>query len=126
MLGWSADIVYGYLIRTVIHLFKSRGSHQWPKENGTVLVSSTSNGYGGAVAEIIYSYTYQGRYCSGRHERPFMSSDSAKRYAAGFPKTSHIVVRIKPGEPTTSIVRDDDQDQVAVRLRDVSTDVTHL
>jgi hypothetical protein len=116
MLGWFADIFLGYVIRTVIHLFKSRGSRQWPKENGTVLVSSTTSGYGGPVADIIYSYTHKGRYCSGRHQKPFLSSGSAKRYVAGLPKETPIVVRVKPGDATTSIVRDDDQDQVALRL----------
>jgi hypothetical protein len=118
MAGWFLDIIVGHLIRTVIHLFKSRGSHQWPKQNATVLSSRMLGGYGGPVAEVIYSYTHQGRYCSGQYKKPFMSSDSAKRFVAGFPKRTQIVVRVKPEDPVMSIVRDDDQPRMTVNMKD--------
>lgn len=102
-----ADILIRYLIETVRYLIKARGSDHWPKENATALVSRKTR-Y--ADAEIIYSYTHEGRYCSGTHEKMFRSLESAKRYVASFPTGSKIVVRVKPGSPQTSIVYDDDQD----------------
>jgi hypothetical protein len=33
------------------------------------------------------------------------------------PKGTHITVRVKPGQPETSIVSDKDQDQAAMKLR---------
>jgi len=117
MISWFAYVVVGYLVRMTIGLVKGRGSDQWPRENATVWSSNTSNLYGGGVAEIIYSYSHNGRYFSGTHEKQFLSYDSANWYVAGFPKGAQLVVRVKPGRPKTSILRDDDQDQVALKLR---------
>jgi Protein of unknown function (DUF3592) len=117
MIAWFAHVVVGYLVRIATRLIKGRGSDQWPRENATVWSSNTSNLYGGGVAEIIYSYSHNGHYFSGTHEKQFISYDSANRYVAGFPKGTQIVARVKPGHPKTSILRDDDQDQVALKLK---------
>jgi hypothetical protein len=69
------------------------------------------------VAEIIYSYSHNGKYFSGTHKKQFISYDSANRYIGGFPKDAQIVVRVKPEHPKTSFLRDDDQDQVALKLK---------
>jgi hypothetical protein len=113
--GWFLDILIGYWVRVAIRLFKARGSNEWPSEEATVLTSSASNSYGGPVAEVIYSFSHHGRYLSGTHQKPFLLYDSAKRYAAGFPMDTPITVRVNPGNPMTSIVRD--QDQAAMKLR---------
>jgi hypothetical protein len=69
------------------------------------------------MAEVIYSFSHHGQYLSGKHQKPFLSYDSAKQYVAGFPKDTRITVRVNPGNPKISIVRDEDQDQTALRLR---------
>ena len=105
----------------MIHVIKLRGTDRWPRADAKVLMTRTTDyffGHGGYVAEIIYFYTYQGRYFSGRHEKPYVMLDDAKRYAAGFSKDSKIVVRLKPGDPETSIVRDEDQDLVSMETKD--------
>jgi hypothetical protein len=43
------------------------------------------------------------------HRRGFILRSSAEDYAARFPADSDVVIRLKPGEPETSIIRDDDQ-----------------
>jgi hypothetical protein len=65
----------------------------------------------------IYSFSHHGQYFSGTHQKPFLSYDSAKQYVAGFPKDTRITVRVNPRDPKTSIVRDEDQDQPAMKLR---------
>lgn len=102
-------ILMGYLLPRTVHFFKTRSSSQWPKETATVLTSNSTPGSAGAVSVIVYSYTHEGRYCSGTHEKPFLSQTSAKRYAANFPKGSQMIVRVKPEVPTASIVHDHDQ-----------------
>ena len=118
MIYWFAEVVVGYLLRMAIRLIKGRGSNQWPRETATVWSSNASNlHYGWGVAEIIYWYSHNGKYFSGTHQKQFISYDSANRYIAGFPKGAQIVVRVKPEHPKTSFLRDDDQDQVALKLK---------
>ena len=101
------------LVRAAIQLNKFRASDQWPKENATVWTSRASEGQRSVgVAQIIYSYSHHGQYFSSTHEKEFRSYGSANRYVAGFPKESQIVVRVKPGHPKISILRDEDQEQV--------------
>jgi hypothetical protein len=109
-------IVIRYLVGMIGPMIKGRGSNQWPRENAIVCTSRISNIYHGAVAEIVYRYSHNGEHCSGTHQKQFLSRDSARRYAAGLPTGTPIVVRVKPGHPTTSIMRDDDQDQTAFKL----------
>ena len=109
-------IVISYLVRMIGPMIKGRGSNQWPRENATVCSSRTSYIYHGAVAEIVYRYSHNGQYCSGTHKKQFISRDSARRYASGLPTGTAIVVRVKPGHPMTSIVRDDDEGQTAFKL----------
>jgi hypothetical protein len=114
---WFSDVFVGYLVRLVTRLFKGRGSEQWPRESATVWSSKTSDLFPGGLAEIIYSYSHQGEYFSGTHEKQFLSYFEATQYIAGFPKGTEIVVRIKPGYPKMSVVRDDDQTEPKSKSR---------
>jgi hypothetical protein len=110
MFGWYFDVLVGYLIRTVIRTLKARGSGHWPVERAKVTGSRCDDAaYGGPVAEVTYTFTHNGEYCSGMHREPFLLSDSAKNYAERFPEGGEFIVRVKPREPETSIVCDDDQ-----------------
>jgi hypothetical protein len=105
------SVLVGYVVRMATRPFKAWRSDQWPRENATVYSSNTSDLFPGGLAEIIYSYSHKGKYFSGTHTKQFLSSFEADRYSAGFPKGSQFVVRVNPGHPKTSIVRDDDQNQ---------------
>jgi hypothetical protein len=110
MVGWYMDVLVGYLIRILIQMTKERGSSRWPLEKAKVTGSNCDAAvYGGPVAEVIYTYTHSGEYFSGMHREPFILRDSAEEYAARFPAGGDVIVRVKPGEPEVSIVREDDQ-----------------
>ena len=110
MVGWYLDIVVGYLIRLVIRLVRTRGSDAWLTEKAKVSASSCPSApYGGPRAEVGYTYVHEGSYFSGMYRRGFILRSSAEDYAALFPADSDVVIRLKPGEPETSIIRDDDQ-----------------
>jgi len=115
--GWFLDIFIGYWVRNLFRLFKARGSQRWPIEEANVQTSSARYSFGGPVAEVIYSFSHQSHYLSGTHHKPFLSHDSAKQYVAGFPKDTRFSVRVNPENPKISIVRDEDQDQTAMKLR---------
>lgn len=111
------SILIGYVVQMATRLFKGGGSDKWATENATVWSSKAADLFPGGLAEIVYSYSHNGQYFSGTHEKQFLSYFEANRYATGFAKGTVIVVRVKPGHPKTSIVRDDDQDQTAMKLR---------
>ena len=107
------DVLVVYLIRLAIRAVKTRHSQRWPVENGTVTFSNAQ----GPVAHVGYTYTHRGKFFSGGHKKPFVFVESAKRYAAGLPPGTRIIVRVKAGYPQISIVRDGDQDEAAIKLR---------
>jgi hypothetical protein len=43
------------------------------------------------------------------NREPFILSASAQEYVARFRAGGDVIVRVKPGEPEASIVREDDQ-----------------
>jgi hypothetical protein len=110
MLGWFLDVYVEFLLRIVIRALRTRGSDGWPICRGTVRSSRALTAvYGCPLAEIVYTYRVSGELYSGLHRRPFILTDSNERYANSFAEGGLLILRIKPGEPEMSIVRDDDQ-----------------
>ncbi len=108
--GWYVDILVGYLIRILIRTVKARGSDHWPIEKAKITGSRCDGAaYGGPVAEVTYAYHREGEYCSGMHREPFLLVGSAEEYVARFREGGDVIVRVKPGEPEVSIVRQRDQ-----------------
>jgi len=64
-----------------------------------VVIEVIKDLFPGGLAEITYSYSYNGKHFSGMHEKQFLSYFEATRYVAGFPKGTQIVVRVRPGQP---------------------------
>lgn len=109
MLGWYIDEIIGYIIRTIIRRFKAQQSTGWPIQMGTISRSTVDYGIGGHVAEVTYTYTYDGEYYGGTHWKPFFFGSSGKDYVERFEPGSDISVRVNPGNREVSFVHDDDQ-----------------
>jgi hypothetical protein len=108
--GWYLDILVGYLIRILIRTVKARGCDQWPVEKALTTGSRCERAaYGGPVAEVTYAFHHEGEYCSGMHRETFLFVDSAEEYVARFREGGDAIVRVKPGTPEGSIVRQRDQ-----------------
>jgi hypothetical protein len=95
-------------LRTLSIWLKGIGSGNWPLVEAIVTDDAVR------VHEIFtdsiefpYSYRVGGELYTGLHEEPCFVSDP--RYMARFPKGRKLVVRVKPGAPESSIVRDKDQ-----------------
>ena len=86
-----------------------RGSANWPTQVGKVTSSYVNHAsFGGAAAEITYMYKIGSSIYTGMTEKPsFMGS--AEKYAASFEPETTLIVRVKPGAPEISVVRDKDQ-----------------
>jgi hypothetical protein len=111
------DIIIGHWVRVFIRLYKARGSQSWPIAEATVQTTSARYSYGRPVAEVVYSFTHQGHYLFGTHQKPFIFHNSAKEYVTRFPKGTHFSVRVNPENSKISVVRDEDQDEITMKLR---------
>jgi len=103
--GWFVDIFVEYLFRAMARLIKTRGSGTWPIAKATV----TSSGcpvvaYGCPIAEVYYTYRVDGELYTGSHQKPFISPNSGENYVRHFAPGTDFAVRLKPGDPSVSIV----------------------
>jgi hypothetical protein len=111
------------LVHVLTHIFGSAwswvhafGSGKWLLADAIVTAEPTRiDRFGGSAVEIVYSYRFEGELYTGLHEEPCLFSES--EYMERFPKGRSFVVRVKPGEPEISVVRDEDQaDGIRKRL----------
>ena len=117
-MGLFADVYIGYVLRLFVYMFKTlagglraRGSASWQLANACLSSPGLADrGFWACpTAEITYTYRYNGELYSDIYERPFLLLNSATEYALRFRVGDVIVVRIKPGKPDVSVVRDADQ-----------------
>ena len=107
--GLFLDIYVEFIIRVIVRMFRARGSRSWTileaKVTGTYCAPG---GFGCAVANVTYKYRVDGELYTGTDSNPFVSTDSAKDYLQDHPTGSELLVRVKPGNPESSVVRQDD------------------
>jgi hypothetical protein len=112
--GWFADVIVGYfitLLRIISRILRTRRSKGWREITATVSGASsrTSSYMPRPVAEIVYTYRLDGGFYGGVDEKPYFFESSAKQYANQFARGDNLVVRVKPGAPEESVVRNEDQ-----------------
>ena len=98
-----------YLLRSIWTWLASSSAGKWATADATVTEDPVRvAGFPGSTVEVVYSYRVGGELYTGLHEEPeFMGSGS--EYMKRFPKGRSFVVRVKPGQPEVSVVRDSDQ-----------------
>jgi hypothetical protein len=119
------EAVLEYILRAILYLFKTIvrsistiGSNKWSCAEADVTAAPTaSHGPGCPTVEVVYSYRFEGELYTGLHEEAFLLGDSQADYMARFSNGRNFVVRVKPGEPEISIVRDRDQVTPVVQSR---------
>jgi Protein of unknown function (DUF3592) len=104
-MGWYLDVLIGYAIRTLIRFVRTLQSEKWPVEKGTVSSAICPSAvYGGPVAEIGYTYIYNGEYYSGIHTKAFLLRESAQAYVSGVIVGGQMPVRVNPAQPERSVL----------------------
>ncbi|HSY93539.1 MAG TPA: hypothetical protein VK812_19425 [Candidatus Binatus sp.] len=117
-MGFFLDIYVEYFIRIIFRFFKALGSHEWPLEAASITGTNyRPGGFGCAVAEIRYEYKLDGKLYTGVNGKPFVINRSAETYVEQYSPASQLRVRVKPGTPGLSVVRDQDQYALAQGLR---------
>jgi hypothetical protein len=112
--GWFVDVFVGYLItlgRILARRRRTQRIRDWPKVSAIVSgASCQSQAYmPRPIAEIVYTYHFDGSFYGGVDEKPFLLESSANACAGEFHRGDTLIIRVKPGEPETSLVRDEDQ-----------------
>jgi hypothetical protein len=104
-LAWLALL----LIAAVIQSMRPFGVKKWPTAEAAATGGAVRpNFLGHYKAEIAYSYRFNGNLYTGLHrERVFTRWDT--ELLRRFPTGRTFVVRVKPGKPEVSVMRDDDQ-----------------
>ena len=103
--GLVIDIVVEFLVRVVMRMVRLFRSSAWPTVTGKVTASTYQKaGYGCDVAEISYKYRVDGELYTGMYVKPFISSVHGEDYVARLPVGTELVLRIKPDEPSISIM----------------------
>lgn len=108
------DVIVGYFItlfRILVRIRRTNKSKDWREVTATVAGAScqTQSYAPRPVAEIVYTYRIDGGFYGGVDEKPFFFDSAARDYADRFTRGDTLVIRVKPGEPETSVVRDADQ-----------------
>jgi hypothetical protein len=102
-----ADVLIIFIIRAVIQLFRSRKARSWPVARAEVTTAEEGSG-GCLTAELTYKYKIDGELYTGTHTEPFLWAGSVKSYLEQCSPGGEIVIRVKPGTPESSVVRDRD------------------
>jgi hypothetical protein len=109
-MGWFIDIFIEFFYRALVRMWKIRGVSNWPLAKATVTSSACPTAFLGCpVAEIYYIYLVNGEKYTGLHKRAFIVQGSGELYADLFPPSKEISIRLKPCDPATSLVLEDDQ-----------------
>jgi hypothetical protein len=112
--GWFADYIMGFLVSLVriqLRNWRARRCFGWPKVTATIVGVSWQAQYymPRPDAEIVYTYHIDGGFYGGVDTKPFYLEGAAEKYASRFAKGDNLVIRVKPGNPETSVVLDRDQ-----------------
>jgi hypothetical protein len=104
MAGWVLDIIVEYLVRVMMRMAQLLRSNSWPTVTGEITSSFFVDAhYGCDIAELHYKYRAQGELCSGCYKRPCLGF-RGKEYVADMSKGTKVIVRVKPGQPSVSIM----------------------
>ena len=104
-----ADVLIVFIVRALIQLFRSQRARSWSVVEGEVTTADKpTGGFGCVVVELTYNYRVNGELYTGSHTEPFLSDGSAGDYLEQLQPGSKLVVRVRPGMPESSFVRDKD------------------
>ena len=102
-----ADVLIVFLVRALIQVFRSQRARSWPVVKGEV--TTAQKGHGGCiVVDLTYRYRFDAELYSGSHAELFLSVGSARSYLEQYQPGSELIVRVRPGVPESSFVRDRD------------------
>jgi hypothetical protein len=106
---WALIRLAIYLFQVSRHWLSVIRSQKWPRAEATVTAEPAGfRALARYTVEVPYTYHFQGELYTGLHEEPSFGGVGAaflRRFAGG----RRFIVRVKPGEPEVSVMREGDQ-----------------
>jgi hypothetical protein len=103
------DILIVFVVRALVQMFRSHRAKSWPTVKARVTTADDRpRAIGCIVVELTYKYRVNGELHIGSHTEPFFWAGSATNYVEQHRSGSELIVRVKPGAPESSVVRDRD------------------
>jgi hypothetical protein len=103
--GLVLDVWVEWLVRVVMRLVQVLRSNSWPTVSGKVNAADYQKAtFGCDLVAILYEYHLDGHVYVGSYKNPFISPLLAERYVARFPNGTELVLRVKPGKPSISVM----------------------
>ena len=107
MAGWFLDILVEYLVRVAMRIVQILRSRSWPAVAGTVTGSFYVNAdFGCDIAKVCYEYRVDGVNHVGTYKNPVFFKSLGENYIARFPHGTELIIRIKPGKASISIMEE--------------------
>jgi hypothetical protein len=106
-------------IRVGVKRWNESRSSAWPSSYGhieTVDAEANEGHASGYRAVLGFSYHVEGEYYAGFYHRLFATMDKAEQFAE-MQKGREVMVRYKPGEPETPVVREADNPFLAEKVK---------
>jgi hypothetical protein len=109
-LGFFLDIYVEYLVRVMIRPFRASRGRAWPTERARITSTGyRPGGFGCAVADLTYKYSFGGELYTGTNANPFIMTASAKDFIEHYSEGDEIMVRVDPQKPESSVLLERDQ-----------------
>ncbi len=96
-----------YIFRAAIQLIQSHKARSWPTVQAKV-ITATDGFEGCPTAEVTYKYRVDGELYTASHTEPFLFGSSQKCFLAQCDPDNEILVRVKPRQPGSSVLRERD------------------
>jgi hypothetical protein len=116
VLGVAVALGAGFFGREISQELRSVRARSWPMNRGCIewgsveMVKGTSRNPDYAVGKVSYSYQADDRYYSGEFQKRFMSSAEVHEFV-DYLQHKSVWVRFNPRKASTSILRDEDQEE---------------
>ena len=104
--------VVGFAVATAKKAVVRHRSDSWNSARGTVEHGELHYEQRGKVsvpvAQLSYSFQYEGEYYAGFFRKNFMREEAAYKLIDAVPSGTPVTIRFKPGKPDQSVLREDD------------------
>jgi len=109
-LGFFVDIYIEYLVRVMLRFIRACTVGAWPTVSAKIKsVGYRPGGFGCAVADLTYEYSFKSELYTGANANPFVMTASAKDYIKHYSEGGSVIVRVDPTRPHLSVMLERDQ-----------------
>jgi hypothetical protein len=103
MAGFVIDIYIGFMLRSLVILWRDLASRKWPAIAGTIVrCHFERRGYGGDYVELRYRYKSNSERFQGLVKKPYIYPNYAEAFVHHHPGGGEIRVRVNPEIPAQS------------------------